>query len=136
MRQLSSIGRVIQDVPSFASRYEQFIKKLENQGASDSTIKNYGYNFALICLTFGRLPEEITDDEYTDYFNKFLKGNTSRLNMLTAMYCVRKYFKMIGLQCPLAASPGIPSKKTLPLILSKKEVLSLLQASNRLGKSF
>jgi len=128
MRQLSSIGRAIKDVPSFAARYEKFIKRLENQSASESTIKNYGYNLALICLEHGRLPEEITEDEYTDYYNKLLKRNSSGSHMLHAVYCVRKYFKLFGLQCPLTANPTIPSKKTLPVVLSKQEVQSLLKA--------
>lgn len=128
MKQLSSIGRAIQDVPSFAARYEKFIKRLENQHASLSTIKNYGYNLALICLEFGRLPEEITGDEYVDYYNKLLKRSASGSHMLHAVYCVRKYFKLFGLECPLEANPTIPSRKTLPVVLSKEEVKSLLKA--------
>ena len=128
MKQLSSVERAIKDVPFFAARYENFIKRLENQGASESTIKNYGYNLALICLEHGKLPEEITEDEYTDYYNKLLKRNSSGSHMLHAVYCVRKYFRLYGLKCPLTANPTIPSKKTLPVVLSRQEVQSLLKA--------
>lgn len=128
MKQLSSIERAIQDVPFFAARYEKFIKRLENQHASESTIKNYGYNLALICLEFGKLPEEITGDEYVDYYNKLLKRKASGSHMLHAVYCVRKYFKVFGLECPLEANPTIPSRKTLPVVLSKEEIQSLLKA--------
>ena len=71
MKQLSSIERAIQDVPFFTARYENFLKRLENQGASESTVKNYGYNLALICLEYDRLPEEISDNEYVEYYTSF-----------------------------------------------------------------
>jgi len=66
MKKDSSVARALKEVPLFAARYEKFLKRLENQGASASTIRNYGYNLALICLEYGRLPEAITDDEYVD----------------------------------------------------------------------
>lgn len=52
MKQLSSIERAIQDVPFFAARYENFLKRLENQGASESTIKNYSYNLGVSDVSF------------------------------------------------------------------------------------
>ena len=128
MKKDSSVSRALKEVPLFAARYENFIKRLENQSASLSTIKNYGYNLALICLEYGRLPEAITDDEYVEYYNKLLKRKSSGSHMLHAVYCVRKYFKIFGLVCPLSANPSIPSKKTLPVVLSVPEVTSLLKS--------
>ena len=112
----------------FAARYENFLKRLENQGASESTIKNYGYNLALICLEYGRLPEAITDDEYVEYYNKLLKRKSSGSHMLHAVYCARKYFKVFGLECPLSANPPIPARRTLPVVLSEQEMQSLLRS--------
>ena len=128
MKKESSVSRALKEGPLFAARYENFIKRLENQGASESTIKNYGYNLALICLEYGKLPEEITGDEYVDYYNKLLKRSASGSHMLHAVYCVRKYFKLFGITCPLEANPTIPSRKTLPVVLSTDEVRSLLKA--------
>ena len=48
--------------------------------------------------------------------------------MLHAVYCVRKYFKVFGLVCPLSANPSIPANKTLPVVLSVPEVTSLLKS--------
>ena len=128
MKKDSSVTRALKEVPLFAARYENFIKRLENQSASLSTIKNYGYNLALICLEYGKLPEAITDDEYVEYYNKLLKRKSSGSHMLHAVYCVRKYFKLFGLACPLSANPTIPAKKTLPVVLSEPEVKALLKA--------
>lgn len=128
MKKDSSVARVLKEVPLFAARYENFLKRLENQGASESTVKNYGYNLALICLEYGRLPEEITDNEYVEYYNKLLKRKASGSHMLHAVYCVRKYFKLFGLDCPLSANPTIPARRTLPVVLSQNEIKSLLKA--------
>lgn len=136
MKQLCSIERAIQDVPFFAARYEIFLKRLENQGASESTVKNYGYNLALICLHFGKMPEGITEIEYTDYYNMLLKRKSSGSHMKHAVYAVRKYFKLFGLKCPLAANPPIPATRTLRVVLSQREVAELLKACVDLrGKS-
>jgi len=128
MKRLSSIERAIKDVPFFAERYENFIKRLENEGASQSTIKNYGYNLALICLEYRLLPEKITENQYVEYYNKLLKRKASGSHMLHAVYCVRKYFHLYGWKCPLTANPVIPAKRTMPVALSKEEVMQLLPA--------
>lgn len=128
MKRLSSVERAIQDVPFFAERYTNFIKRLENEGASSSTVKNYGYNLALICLEYGILPEKMTEDQYVDYYNKLLKKKASGSHMLHAVYCVRKYFHLYGWKCPLTANPVIPAKRTLPVALSQQEVQELLPA--------
>lgn len=128
MKRLSSIERAIKDVPFFAARYELFVKRLENESQSLSTIKSYGYNLALICLEHACLPEKISENEYTDYYNVLLKRKASGSHMKHAVYCVRKYFKVFGLDCPLAANPPIPRGKTLPTVLSPDEMRELLRA--------
>lgn len=127
MKNESSIAKAIKDVPSFAESYKTFVKRLENESSSLSTIKNYGYNLALICLHFGKMPEEITGLEYTDYYNMLLKRKSSGSHMKHAVYAVRKYFKLFGLKCPLAANPPIPAPRTLPVVLSQREVAELLK---------
>ena len=128
MKNESSISKAIKDVPSFAESYKTFVKRLENESSSSSTIKNYGYNLALICLHFGRMPEGITGIEYTDYYNMLLKRKASGSHMKHAVYAVRKYFKLFGLRCPLAANPPIPATRSLPVVLSQREIAELLKA--------
>lgn len=128
MKNESSIARAIKDVPSFGESYKTFVKRLENESASSSTIHNYGYNLALICLHFGKMPEQITSEEYTDYYNMLLKRKSSGSHMKHAVYAVRKYFHIFGLKCPLAANPPIPATRTLPVVLSQREIVELLKA--------
>ena len=127
MKQQSSIDSAKERVPSFSARYELFVKRLENESASLSTIVNYGYNLALICFAHGRLSEEITSEEYTENYNVLLKRKSSGSHMKHAVYAVRKYFKLFGLPCPLAANPRIPTTKLLPVVLSQREMVELLR---------
>lgn len=125
MRQ-SLLNSAKESIPSFGARYELFVKRLENESSSLSTIVNYGYNLAKISLHHGRLPEEITSEEYTEYYNQLLKRKASGSHMKHAVHSVRKYFKVFGLSCPLAANPPIPSTKSLPVVLSQREMTELL----------
>ena len=127
MKQISSIDRAIQDVPSFAARYELFVKRLRGELKSPQTIFNYSHHLSLLCRHFGRLPEEISGEEYTDYYNLLLDKKASGSHMKHAVFSVRKYFKVFGLECPLGANPPIPKPKTLPVVLSVPEVRELLR---------
>ena len=74
------------------------------------------------------MPEGITGIEYTDYYNMLLKRKSSGSHMKHAVYAVRKYFKLFGLRCPLAANPPIPATRSLPVVLSQREIAELLKA--------
>ena len=128
MKRQPSIDSAKERVPSFCARYELFVKRLENESSSSSTIYNYSYNLARICLHHGRLPEDITPEEYTEYYNALLKKRSSGSHMKHAVYAVRKYFNVFGLPCPLAANPCIPETRSLPVVLSQREVAELLRA--------
>ena len=126
MSRISSIDRAIQDVPSFGERYELFAKRLRNEQKSSQTIFNYSHHLSLLCLHFGRLPEDVSGEEYTDYYSLLLDRKSSGSHMKHAVFSVRKYFKVFGLKCPLGANPPIPKPKTLPVVLSESEVRELL----------
>ncbi len=117
----------MESVPSFAARYELFVKRLRGEMKSPQTILHYSHHLSLLCLHFGRLPEEISGEEYTDYYNLLLDKKASGSHMKHAVFSVRKYFKVFGLKCPLGANPPIPKSKTLPVVLSVPEVRELLR---------
>ena len=127
MKRQSKIASAMDCVPSFAARYELFVKRLRNEQKSPQTIFNYSHHLSLLCLHFGRLPEEISGEEYTDYYNLLLDKKASGSHMKHAVFSVRKYFKVFGLECPLGANPPIPKPKTLPVVLSVPEVRDLLR---------
>ena len=127
MKRQSKIASAMECVPSFAARYELFVKRLRSEMKSPQTIFNYSHHLSLLCLHFGRLPEEISGEEYTDYYNLLLDRKASGSHMKHAVFSVRKYFKVFGLECPLGANPPIPKPKTQPVVLSVPEVRELLR---------
>jgi len=132
MKKESSIARAIKDVPLFAARYEFFVKRMQNESASSHTIFNYTHHLSLLCNHFCHLPEELTEEQYTDYYNELLHRTVSGSHMKHAVYSVRKWFKIFGLECPLSANPPIPKSKSLPTVLSQQEVQRLLKGSSDL----
>lgn len=126
MKQISSIDRDIQDVPSCAARYELFVKMLRNEQKSSKILINYFHHMALLCLHFGRLPEDIAGEEYIGYYNLLLERNASGSHMRHAVFSVRKYFRLFGLSFPLGSNLPIPKPKTLPTVLSTPEMRELL----------
>ena len=88
MKRISSIDRAIQDVPSFSARYELFVKMLRNEQKSSKTLINYSHHLALLCLHFGRLPEDIAGEEYIRYYNLLLERNASGSHMRHAVFSV------------------------------------------------
>jgi len=127
MKKESSVAKAIRDVPSFGARYEFFRLHLENESKSSSTIRNYGLQLSRICLHYGRIPEEISGEEYALYYNALLKDNATGTLMRHAVYSVRCYFRLSGIKCPLGANPRIPANRTLPVILSNDETRALLR---------
>ena len=111
MKQQSSIDSAKERVPLFSARYELFVKMLRNEQKSSKTLINYSHHLALLCLHFGRLPEDIAGEEYIGYYILLLERNASGSHMRHAVFSVRKYLsqyhqsryvfeKAIGVQMP------------------------------------
>lgn len=128
----SKIGQAIKDVPDFAQKYDFFVKRLENEFKSSHTIKHYCHHLALLCLHFNRLPDQLGEEDYANYYNMLLKRSASGSHMRHAVFSVRKYFDVFGKPCPLSANPPIPSSKSLPEVLSQNEMRDLLRSCNDL----
>lgn len=122
----SKIDAARQSVPSFDAMYGFFCKHLQNENLSESTIINYTHHLARLCLHFGRIPEEISGEEYVNYYNELIHANTGRSSMLHAVFSVRKYFKVFGIECPLGANPTIKGERRIPVVLSQREIRDLL----------
>lgn len=127
---VSAIRRACEHVPFFVQRYDIFRKRLENEQKSLRTIMGYGHHLALLCLHFGRLPGQISEYEYTDYYNSLLKESPSGSHMKHAVYSVRSYFRVMGKPCPLSANPPIPKSRPCLTVLSVREVRQLLSAGS------
>lgn len=124
---LTIVERATIAVPGF----EEVTKKLETQvalrGQSQSTLQNYIRRIALIALHFGRLPEQIDEDEINEYLAGLARDpmSPSRSSFKHMVYGLRYYYRLIGINKRAIALPSLKRDTKLPVILNRKELKEL-----------
>jgi len=111
--------------------FEEVVKKMSIQvtlkGQSDSTLKNYIRQIALISLHFNRLPHEIEEDEINEYLVALARDpkSPSRSSFKHMVYGLRFYYRSLGMNKKAIALPSIKNDTKLPVILNRSELKEL-----------
>ncbi len=127
---LTIVERAIIAVPGF----EQVFKKLDQQvtlrGQSQSTLNNYIRRIATISLHFGRLPEDINEDEINEYLVALARDpkSPSRSSFKHMVYGLRYYYRLLGMNKKAIALPSLKNDTKLPIILNRSELKELFKA--------
>lgn len=100
------------------------------QGKSKSTLHNYSRRIAIISLYFGKLPQNITDDELNEYLTSLALDpkSPSRSSFKHMVYGLRYYFRHIGLNKRAISLPSLKKENKLPIILNRSELKQLFKA--------
>ena len=130
-----------QKVPTIVHKAKLTIKGFENvfkvihqntvlRGQSQSTFSNYLRRIALISLHFGKLPENITDDELNEYLTALALDpkSPSRSSFKHMVYGLRYYFRHIGQNKRAINLPSLKNDTKLPVILNRSELKALFNA--------
>jgi site-specific recombinase XerD len=128
------VEKAILTVDGFEKVYKTMQQQTLLRGQSKSTLENYTRRIAQISLHFGRLPQDIPEEEINEYL-AVLASNTkspSRSNFKHAVYGLRYYFRHIGLGKRAIALPSIKDDFKLPVILNRSELRELFRAPNLL----
>lgn len=122
------IQRACDSITGFRQSYEKFFEELKVKQYSPGSIAGYSHKLASICLHFGKLPEDLTEDDCRDYFNMLLsrKPTPSISYFKHTVYSLRCYSQMMHLPVLRVALPRIRKEKKLPVVLSQLEVQRLL----------
>ena len=126
---LTIVEQAIIAVPGF----EQVLKKLDQQvalrGQSQSTLNNYIRRIAKISLHFGRLPEEIDEDEINEYLVALARDpkSPSRSSFKHMVYGLRYYYRLLGMNKKAIALPALKADTKLPIILNRAELKELFE---------
>jgi len=121
------VEQAIEIVPGF----EKVVKKLEQQvslrGQSQSTLHNYMRRIALFSLHFGKLPENIEEDEINEYLASLARDpkSPSRSSFKHMVYGLRYYYRLMGMNKQAIALPSLKRDTKLPVILNRKELKEL-----------
>src|ERR1035437_1638217 len=65
--EFTTLERAIQTVDGFSHVFTTLRQQTALRGQSESTLYNYMHRIALVSLHFKRLPEGISDEEFTEY---------------------------------------------------------------------
>ena len=88
------VVKATQTVDGFEKVYKMLQQQVVLRGLSKSTSENYIRRVALSCLHFGRLPEDISEEEINEYLAALASNpqKPSRSTFEHAIYGLRYYF--------------------------------------------
>lgn len=120
----------ISKVAGLPALLSSFTKRVSISFSSKSTIGTYRRAVRDISLFWGCLPTEIESDQILDYLH-FLKDKGLSWSKIKLDVAALKYFyRQMADDEPTASSIPYPkAEKSLPLILSRKELLRLFDAA-------
>ena len=91
------VENAIATVEGFDRVYTRLQQQVILKGQSKSTLENYIRRIAVFSLHFGRLPENISDDEIQEYLTSVALDpkSPSRSSFKHMVYGLRYYFRLI-----------------------------------------
>lgn len=124
------VEKAIQAVPGFDLVFKKLSQQVTLRGQSQSTLNNYIRRIAIISLHFGKLPEQILDDEINEYLCALALNpkSPSRSNFKHAVYGLRYYFRLIGHNKRAIDLPSLKKDTKLPIIFNRQELRELFLA--------
>jgi site-specific recombinase XerD len=134
MRKQSSEPTLVQKAFLTVEGFDKVFIRLQQQvilrGQSKSTLNNYIRRIASICLHFGKLPQEISEDELTEYLTSLALSpkSPSRSNFKHMVYGLRYYFRLMGDNKRAIELPSLKKDARLPVILNREELRELFKA--------
>ncbi len=133
MKKVSYLQRASIEVPEFKSLSYQFIRKYTIAGKSESCIRNYLLHTSKIVLHYKCTPIELSIEQIEEYLFLLIKNKKYSISSLKHLiYGLRVMFEMFNKEKLLVSLPKIPYKKSLPVVLSQKEIKLLLKANSQL----
>lgn len=123
------VDNAIQTVEGFEKVFKVIHQNTVLKNQSQSTFSNYIRRIAIISLHFGRLPENISDDEIKEYLTGLALDpkSPSRSSFKHMVYGLRYYFRHIGLNKRAIDLPSLKKDTKLPIILNRSELKELFK---------
>lgn len=116
-------------VPGFKDSYQKFLERVTIDQNSPSMITNYSRSIAAIALHFNRLPHQISTDEINSYLYRMtVQENHSKSYFKQAVYGMRHWFRLFGMEENAISLPSIKKEEKLPVVLAKDECKALFKA--------
>jgi site-specific recombinase XerD len=109
--------------------HDKLLKSNEVLGKSKSTFNNYIRQIAKISLHYGIVATKLTADQVEDYLYhlKSQSNSASESTFKHTIYGLRFMLKQYDLPYTHLKLPKLKPQKSLPVVLSKQEVFSMLE---------
>ena len=124
------VEQATETIEGFAAAWKLLDQQVTLRGQSHSTLDNYIRRIAQISLHFGRLPEQVIDEEINEYLTGLALSaqSPSRSSFKHTVYGLRYYFRLIGQNKRAIALPSLKKEAKLPVILNRSELKELFKA--------
>lgn len=134
LKRRSVIDLACEQVPGFSALIQRFRQKISITGKSPSTFINYSRHLSQIVLYYNRLPATLSIVEIEDYLYHIQQKfhSPSDTYFKHTVYSLRFVFKMDGLEEHGIKLPAIKNPKKLPVVLSKFEMVRILNKTRLL----
>ena len=128
------VSQARSQVDGFANQLDRFEKKLSVLGRARSTFLNYSRHLAKMALHFKCLPTELDEDQMTDYLHHLKEAHNTPSDSYFkhTVFGLRMLCKVEHIKPHDIGLPSIKRPNKLPVVLSKAEMWSLLQAPDLL----
>ncbi len=125
------------NVVGFKAAYSKFIERVTIDQCSASLISNYSRSIASIALHFNRVPHQISVDEINSYLYRITVHDKLSISYFKqAVYGLRHWFRVFGMEEKAIQMPSIKKEETLPVVLSQQECKELFKAPRLLKHKF
>ena len=125
------------NVVGFKEAYSKFIERVTIDQCSASLISNYSRSIASVALHFNRVPHQISVDEINSYLYRITVHDKLSISYFKqAVYGLRHWFRVFGMEEKAIAMPSIKKEETLPVVLSQQECRELFKAPRLLKHKF
>jgi integrase/recombinase XerD len=135
MGKITIYSQACNEIAGFRSMADEFTRKLVINGKSKSTYQNYLRQIAKLSLHYKRIPLELDVDQIEEYlFYLIQKDTDAQSSFKHLVYGLRKLFLLMDKEELQLALPCISRPEKLPVVLSAREVISLLKAPKHLSQ--
>jgi len=127
------ISRAKREVPKFEEHFAKFEEQMVIGGYSSSTLFNYSRAVAKISLHFKKSLLDLDPDEVNQFLFLMAKEKkASSTYFKHAVYGLRFFFRLYGLEDRALRLPTIGNNRKLPSVFSRKELKALFNSPQRL----
>ena len=127
-KKITLVQQACETVPGFKELCQRFKQKISISGKAHSTFINYSRHLAVITLYYNRLPTSLTSGEIDEFLyhiqQKF--NSPSETYFKHIIFSLRFIFRMEDLPEMRIQLPKIKYPKRLPVVLSKVEMVDML----------